>query len=391
MPVKILTIGDPHFKSTNVKQTNELTSKISKIIRQNEDLDAVVVLGDTLDRHDKVDLFPLHRSVSFFKEIRRSLDYIENKTNSFEKQLWILIGNHDRPNNTTFLTDEHPFTSVKEWRNTIVADEVLIESICHKEKEFLVCLVPYVPVGRFNEAMGGECDWWKHIVDFDQGEQIGCVFAHQEFKGCKLTEKVISGCKDIYPKKAPLCISGHIHTRNSPQLNLIYPGTPFSHDFSDSDKEYGVSIFTFFDDDSDDGYNKKVEEQFINLDISKKILVNICSSDELENLLKKSIVNQTKLTTELIKLKGFDQNKVSEIKIQLNIDDEEFKTKIKSLTVGNALASENISIVNKKREGKKANYEIAKRYVSFYHQLKSRLPNLDEDVSKFLSDTFDLY
>jgi hypothetical protein len=201
----IFVIGDPHIKNSNAIQTEALKNTIADIIqRRNEEMDAVVVLGDILDRHDRVDIHPLSRATSFLAAIRDALPQ--------PKPLWILIGNHDRPNNSVFMTDEHAFNALKKWQNTVVADET-IEVLTLGEVPFL--LVPYVPKGRFQEAVGTEF-----------GDVVG-VFAHQEFRGAPLGSiKSLDG--DVYPTDAPYCVSGHIHEMCQLASNVFYTGTPYS-------------------------------------------------------------------------------------------------------------------------------------------------------------------
>lgn len=228
MAVTILTIGDPHFRASNAPQTEVLTSEVVDIIDERSDFDAVVVLGDTLDRHDRVDLFPLHRAIRFLEGIKEALDR-HSKRDAKERKLIVLIGNHDRPNNTTFLTDEHAFTSLKQWDSTVVVDTFTRVVIRGK---LFVC-VPYVPVGRFGEALKGE---WRGAT---------AVFAHQEFRGCKFGATA-SKIGDVYPLDAPLCISGHIHEYSSPQKNIVYPGTPYCTSWRGKD-DHAVMVFIFSD------------------------------------------------------------------------------------------------------------------------------------------------
>jgi isoleucyl-tRNA synthetase len=48
---------------------------------------------------------------------------------------FLIIGNHDRPNNSVFLTNEHTFNSMKQWENTYVVDKVT--DITLKDKRFI--------------------------------------------------------------------------------------------------------------------------------------------------------------------------------------------------------------------------------------------------------------
>ena len=64
-------IGDPHFKSDNGNETTMMTNEICSII-QKENPYFIIVLGDILHRHEKIDLFPYHRAESFLKAIHTS-------------------------------------------------------------------------------------------------------------------------------------------------------------------------------------------------------------------------------------------------------------------------------------------------------------------------------
>lgn len=203
---KILCIGDPHFKTSNSFETNELYTQIEHILLEKE-WDACVVLGDILDTFERINLDAFGRAISFLEMIHRHTFLI------------LLIGNHDRVNNLEYLTDRHAFKALEHWDKTIVAWKV--ECITIKETKILA--VPYVPTGRFQEAINTKPE--DFIPDL--------IFAHQEFKGAKMG-RIISEHGDIWDKDAPLCISGHIHDYDVLQDNLIYPGTPFQQGFSDT-------------------------------------------------------------------------------------------------------------------------------------------------------------
>lgn len=238
MRTKVLAIGDLHFQSHNTLATDAFTRYLSETIRSNiESIDAVVVLGDVLHRHDRVDLFPLHRAVKFFKEIHSALAESNRGI-----PLWIIIGNHDRPNNATFLTDEHPFTALCGWSNTVIADSPtivtapssIIEDSPKEYHKFL--LMPYVFPGRFHEALGWDPKdpaakndaWWNNpeLLGSEKGSKIAGVFAHQEFRGCPLAGGMVSKWGDVYPEDAPYCVSGHIHKKCKLGNNIFYVGAP---------------------------------------------------------------------------------------------------------------------------------------------------------------------
>lgn len=251
MSTKIFVIGDPHFKTNNIEETNEMSEKLLYHIQQSKP-HAVVCLGDVLDRHETIHVGPLLRSIDLFQKIAN------------EYPLFILIGNHDRPSNQVFLTDEHPFTALKLWKNTTIVDKVVQSEI--NGLPFL--FVPYVPPGRFAEAI-------ETLVPIGEVEKFQCIFAHQEFKGAKMgiVESVIG---DTWDENYPLVISGHIHDFDELGSNIIYTGTPIQHAFGDNEDK-GVFLFAFGE--SGTQYEK------IDLQLPKKKIIKISCSEV--SLLKK--------------------------------------------------------------------------------------------------------
>lgn len=251
MSVKIFVIGDPHFKTNNSEETNEMSEKILKHIHSTNP-DAVVCLGDVLDRHETIHVGPLQRSIDLFQKI------------AIQYPLYILIGNHDRPSNQVYLTEEHPFTALKLWKNTTIVDKVMQDKI--KDTPFL--FVPYVAPGRFMEAI-------ETLVPKEEINKFECIFAHQEFKGAKMgiVESIVG---DSWSEEYPLVISGHIHDFDELGSNIIYTGTPIQHGFGDREDK-GVFVFTFGD--------SGIQYEKIDLELPKKKIVHISCSEI--SLLKK--------------------------------------------------------------------------------------------------------
>ncbi len=138
-PLTILVIGDPHFKVSNAEQTREMVKAIVELAKKRRP-DIIVCLGDTLDTHGRLHTDPLCEAIKFFKQLKRIAP------------LRIIIGNHDRRNNSDFLTDRHPFTAIdEEWTDTLIADKVLSEIA----NDHQLVYVPYVPNGKFIEALDG--------------------------------------------------------------------------------------------------------------------------------------------------------------------------------------------------------------------------------------------
>lgn len=202
--MKFLAIGDPHFKMDNSVETDILEKEVIRLIEEHKP-DFVVCLGDTLDRFAKIHVLPLTRAIKFLRSIADRTSLI------------LIIGNHDRINNKIFCTEDHPFTALKNWNNTYVADKAI------KIEKFNIVAVPYVPPGRFHEAIN-EID----LTD------VRFIFAHQEFKGADMGE-YISDKGDEWESDIKV-ISGHIHEYQVCG-NVYYVGTPFAHTFGESDNK----------------------------------------------------------------------------------------------------------------------------------------------------------
>jgi hypothetical protein len=232
-----IVIGDPHFKVSNVKETDQMSAAIVKtILERNPDF--IVVLGDVLDRHETIHVSPLSRATDFLSKLKDIAP------------TYVLIGNHDLKNNRQFLSDEHPFVSLKEWNNITIVDTTTKVTI--KEKDFT--FVPYVPPGRFVEALDKVENW----------KSSECIFAHQEFKGAKMGA-IVSEEGDDWPLDFPKVVSGHIHDYHEPQNNLLYTGTPIQHSFGDR-HDKTISYFIF----NEERYHERID-----LKLPKKQIVKV--------------------------------------------------------------------------------------------------------------------
>ena len=261
--MKVLCIGDIHIKVSNVPEIDEMTNKLVKLAQERKP-NFIVLLGDILDRHATINVFCLMRA----EKIVLSLSQIA--------PTFLLVGNHDRPNNSSFLTDEHPFNAMKLWPNTYIIDKVssylfkdspIIEDIFKNvrsgnipnEDEFRFVFAAYVSPGRFDEALNTIENPLVNTV---------CVMGHQEFIGAQMGA-IISTAGDKWSLDRPVCFSGHIHDFQVLQPNMIYVGVPLMHSFADrSDKT--VSLFTF----TKDELNKiNWNQERIDLGLIKKITI----------------------------------------------------------------------------------------------------------------------
>ena len=212
-----LIIGDAHFKVVNIRETDAMVEAIVRVaLERNPDI--IIVLGDVLDRHETIHVSPLTRAIKFLARLMEIAP------------TYVLIGNHDLKNNRQFLSDEHPFNALKYWGNRMTVVDTTTMTTLNGQQ---IVLVPYVPPGRFVEALD-HCPGW---------ESATCIFAHQEFKGAQMGA-ITSIEGDEWPLTNPYVITGHIHDYQEPQVNILYTGTPIQHAFGDRhDKTISYVVF----------------------------------------------------------------------------------------------------------------------------------------------------
>ena len=232
--MSVLAIGDPHFMLSNLDNTHEYTKKIVKIIKQ-KNPDIVVVLGDLFHTHEKKHLL-VENEVTFFLS-----NLVKHST------VYLIVGNHDMINSQQFLTKNHAFTPYKKWDNLIICDRPKEEIINDKRYIF----VPFVPPGRFFEAL-------DHIEDWKSAD---CIFAHQEIYGCKFNPTMVSEHGDKWEPSFPMLISGHIHEEQWVDTNVYYPGSSMQHGFAECQDK--IIILAKFE-------NKIPEIERFNLGLRKK-------------------------------------------------------------------------------------------------------------------------
>lgn len=266
---RCLVIGDPHVKFDNKDKIDKLIDKVIEIIEESEkkkkinpteEIDVIVVLGDLLHRHEKIYTEELEIASNMLNKLRKIKTTVS------------LIGNHDRINNSEYLTHTHPFIGHKKWENLYIVDSPTYLYVGKNDK-YRAIACPYVPVGKFQEALDklDNDTIKKGKKSFKEFPPL-VIFAHQELRGCKMGV-ITSNKGDKWPKENPLIISGHIHEHQI-MGNIFYPGTPFQHDFNESEDK-GIYLFTFYE-------GRKYSYNKINLDIKKKKNLKLTISDYMK-------------------------------------------------------------------------------------------------------------
>lgn len=246
----VLFIGDIHIKFGNLKDLE----KLNDTMLQMKDISFIVVAGDLLDTHEKIHSQLMNYAYEFIKSLRTIAD------------VYVLVGNHDYINNQQFLTTNHWMNGMKEWNKVYVVDYPLFI-----DNKYL--LVPYVPPGRFVEALNKIVNW----------KNADCIFAHQEIKNCKMgCIKSIDG--DEWDVTWPMLISGHIHERQQIGENVLYPGSALNHAFGSNNQ--GISKFLFTE--------GTMKEETIDINLKKKSIIyeNVTN---IENIPSEKLIVQNKL------------------------------------------------------------------------------------------------
>lgn len=264
METKVIFIGDPHFQLSNLLDVNIFIPKIVELCSKTKDLDFVVIGGDILHNHEKIHTVVLNKAY----ELIRLLSEIT--------KVYVLVGNHDYISNSQFLTNNHWMNAIKFWKNVKIIDSTEYIEINNK----IFTFVPYVYPGRFIEAL--------NVVEEEVWKNSSCIFAHQEFKGCKMGS-IVSIEGDEWDVDFPQVISGHIHSKQKIQENIYYPGSSLQIAFGENENNT-VCVLKF---------NDIMELEEIDLELPKKriIYVNIEDFEELE-------INKSKYDNVKIAVKG---------------------------------------------------------------------------------------
>jgi DNA repair exonuclease SbcCD nuclease subunit len=264
--VTILVIGDPHFKVDNATETELFVEAVTSLaVERNPD--RIVILGDVLHTHEKLHVFPLNKAYDFIDTMRKIA------------KTYVLVGNHDLCNNRQFLSKNHWMRGMMEWDNITIIENVHSETIGNEKFVF----VPYVEPGRFVEALNTMRDDWK---------DARCIFAHQEFAGCKMGA-ITSIEGDKWDLDNPHVVSGHIHSRQIIQDNIYYPGSAMQHAFGESDKN--IIAFLTFQTGYEIGYEIGYEREEIDLNLPRKKIVYM-DIDDIDSYVPPNTDDQIKVT-----------------------------------------------------------------------------------------------
>jgi DNA repair exonuclease SbcCD nuclease subunit len=198
---KYLIVGDPHARPDNLHKIHKLFQLV-----ESKEL-PVIWLGDLLDTKDIVRAQCLNAYINYFNNSK--LNHI------------VLVGNHDL---LTADSREHSLQALKLLKNVTVVDRAI-------SMDKMLFLPYYRNPEDFRQAIS-------------QYKEANYLFMHQDIKNMDYGNGYISTegntLEDL--KGFKLVISGHYHCYQDKE-NLIYLGTPFSHNFGESNQEKFLGVF----------------------------------------------------------------------------------------------------------------------------------------------------
>lgn len=206
-----LVIGDLHLSGDNLAETGRACTDIVNEV-QAFPYRLVVFMGDINHTFRTMHLGCIRVFFQMIAEIENCCPLIV-----------ILVGNHDRPNNQHFLTDEHPFHALLTHAKVRVAATSVLD-LTLDEKRY--AFAPYVPDGRLDSAFGAS--------NLDANDPTWhAAFSHQLWKG-SLGNPLADEQGDEWPLNRCHMFSGHVHGYKELQPNLTIVGAAMQHHASDS-------------------------------------------------------------------------------------------------------------------------------------------------------------
>lgn len=251
-----LIVGDPHAKKSNLDKINRLLSTVESYGLP------TVFMGDLLDTKDIISGQCLNVYLDYFK--------------SSKLQHNILVGNHDYFSKEC---DRHSLEALKLLPNVHVIDQPYFDGKS-------LFLPYYHDINEFRQII-------SHY------ELPPYLFCHLDVIGMDYGNGFISesGATLEDLKQFDKVISGHYHKYASKE-NLTYIGSPFSHDFAESNQIKYLGIF----DDS----NGQLE--LIETDFPKHVTVELDLSKGSNLEVNPNNYNRVILTGTIDEIKAFDKS-----------------------------------------------------------------------------------
>lgn len=334
MTSTFLIIGDPHLRIEEEVAIQHYTQSIHTIIQENTP-DIIIILGDVLHNHEKIHSGSMNLAISFFNMCRKYAS------------TFCLVGNHDAINNQIFLTEDHWMNGCKGLHNFTVVDKGML--CTHNMIQF--CMIPYVPDGRFKEALQTVDGW----------EDSHFLFTHQLFDGCKMGAITAQNIEE-YLDEYPLCFNGHIHSYQKVKPNLYCVGSSRPVGYGDTGDKKSI-LLTVMANKKDGGCKCKVREISIHNLVKRTIHVDYSQVENISLNDDSCVKYVVKGTQE--ELKCFKKTKMYQTCVDKHIP---LQLKVKEEEISEVTQEDTVLFFDRLRK----NIEDDPKLVEFYSILESK-------------------
>lgn len=202
-------IGDPHFKDSNGSETDLLHQDCVRYANQWKPR-LIICFGDLIHTFEKTKMRTHRRANQFLQDLSKEAHTI------------LLLGNHDRPINKDYNSEDHFYTGVARPGVLEIIDRptgLVIDGL-------RLLFIPYF-VGTIDAFLA------EYQID---PTQFDYAFGHMETYGADIRPSERYGPLpskgDRWPSHYPPLISGHIHKRQHLE-NVYYIGTPYQETFAE--------------------------------------------------------------------------------------------------------------------------------------------------------------
>ncbi len=224
--MKVALITDQHFGARNDSSSfldfyQRFYDNVFFPVLDSNDIDCVLILGDTFDRRKFVNFYTLHRSKQMFfdKLAERNI------------KVFMLAGNHD-----TYFKNTNDVNSVKlllkEYNNIQVIDSPTTIHV-GDSNQYSVCMIPWICAENYQQCFN-EINDTPSTLCMGHFEIAGFAM----YKGMESHEGL---SKDTF-KKFEYVFSGHYHHRSS-DGHITYLGNPYELTWSDYNDPRGFHLF----------------------------------------------------------------------------------------------------------------------------------------------------
>lgn len=244
--MKILVVGDQHFRyelpyasAFKDGRKGEWEAVKQTIHDMASICDAVVLMGDNFNLR--------HNHSSVIKE------FIEFLNGFGDKEVHILVGNHERYGTSTALD----FLDKIEYKNWFVYNEPTLANIKAKGKFIETMMIPYMTPALLGVETKEE--GVKKILDMFPKDAIPLAFAHHAITSSRLHGNLLDHLNEIVLPKEVLeqhfahVFAGHIHSKQNLFPSIYVTGNIFTNEMG----EHSKSIWVY---DSDGTIDVKVDE-----------------------------------------------------------------------------------------------------------------------------------